>query len=885
MSSSVNDNRWWSLHTHSKFSVNDALPSPERCVERAVELGYPALGLTDHGVVSGNIALYKACRKAGIEPFPGVELYVVNDAEYAGRKDNMHLTVAAYNTQGYRNLVKIATTTAMKFWYKPRIDLADFAEMHEAGALEGLVVATGCHFGVLPQTLIRRGPDAAAAVLKALDSWFPLVYVELQNHGIGEEHHDETELTDDEVTEGLWQVATSVGVPVIVTRDSHYINPDERHYHDALKRLVSWGEDPDDATFPGDGYFMTTAQGLRGFFEPHMLQAGLASLDQLADLGSVRLPELENFTLKVPNVPFEDPQAELERLVLERFHASPFASHLPAATQMDTELEVIKNGGMASYLLFVNMVCEFMRENRIGYHARGSAAGSFVNYLLKITQVDPLRYKLRFDRFLSRNRMKPPDVDLDIEHRRRHEVQAFVDKRWEMRYAGTLMKYSLEEDETSEEGSKGSLRVKFYSTVRKRGFAPPLWKNVPQRDRDELKALADMKLISGYGSHPGGLIVAPTEADIDQIPLAKVAGHLVTAYDKKDMELLGYTKLDLLGSRTRTAIETTTKLLDVDFETIPEDDRETFTMINKGRVSGVFQLDGRAMRDGLQRLGPRNIAGIIAAQALFRPATMHSNATNDYLSRRRGKPLPSRHEDIARATKDTYGVLLYQEQVMDVLEALGMDQAELEKMLDAVKASNEYSAGAALAIEQAMPRIKELAGDREWSSDDLRWLIESLGAYADYSFNKAHAAAYGIIAYRMAYLKCHHPLQYWCGLLDAYSDAPKQKGRPHPTVTYTQSAQFDNVPVLSPHVNRSQPSYSIDGRGIRRGLTSIPGVGIVTAKELVANAPYDSLSDLGQRVLPARVHGAKYLVLGVDPETAGGAIAALYEARALRGLT
>ncbi len=882
---SVDDRPFWSLHTHSKFSVNDALPSPEQCVEKAVELGYPALGLTDHGSPSGNIAMYKAARRFGIEPLPGIELYVVPDTEYADRK-TLHLTIAAYTTAGYRNLVKLATRSAVRFYYKPRVDLVDFAEMAEAGATEGLVVATGCHFGLLPQVLMNRGPQQAMDVLMALDTWFPKVYVELQNHGIGEEHHDESDTTDDELADGLWEIANTVGIPVIVTRDSHYIEPEDRHLHEALKRMVSWGDDVDDAVFPGDGYFMTDVAGLRPFFEPKMLNCGLDSLAELASMARVRLPELETFTLKVPDVPWDDPQAELERLIWECFHASPFASNLPAAAAVENQLKVIENGGMAPYLLFVNLVCEFMRENKIGYHARGSAAGSIICYLLKISQIDPLRYNLRADRFLSHNRMKPPDVDLDVEHRRRHEVQAFVDRRWAVRTCGSLMKYSLEEDERDAEESKGSLRVRFYASLRKRGITNTNWKAIPKKDRDELFALAGLKLISGYGTHAAGLIVAPTEADIEQLPLAKVAGHFVTAYGKKDIELLGFTKLDLLGSRARTAIEITTKLLGIDFEDIPEDDPAVFTMINRGNVDGIFTLTGWTQRKWMPQLKPHSIDDIIAAQALFRPAAIHSHATQDYLARRHGRNSPVRHEDIAKATADTYGVLLYQEQVMDVMESLGLNPAELESMLDAVKASNEYSAGAALVIEEAMPLIKGLASRRQWSAEDIRWLTESLHAYADYSFNKAHAASYGTISYRCAWLKCHHPMEFWVGMLDAYSDANKIKGKPHPTVGYMMAARRDGVPMLAPHVNKSGASYQIDAErvGIRKGLLSVRGVGPVAAAELVAKAPFESLTDLGKRVLSARVSGARHLALGSDPLDAGGQIASLYDANALRGL-
>jgi DNA polymerase-3 subunit alpha len=877
---------FWSLHSHSKYSVNDALPGVEPMVAKAVELGYPALGLTDHGNVSGSIQLYKACRKAGIEPLPGIELYVVPDTEYAGRADNMHLTVAAYNEAGYRNLMHMATLTARRYWYKPRIDFADFAAMAEDGATDGLVVATGCYFGVGPQVLMRRGPAAAVKVVEALAGWFPRVYVELQNHGV-ENHNVDIDHTDDDVLEGMWHVAQTAGLPVVITRDSHYINPEDKPLHESLKRMVSWSDDVDDAVFPGDGYFMTDRDGLRPFFEPKILEAGIDGLTSLANAAYLRLPEMETFSLKIPDVSVHgDPQEELEELVMAGLKALGRDKDPKYLTPVRKEFDVIRTGGMAPYLLLVHMVCQFMRDKGISFHARGSAAGCLCNYALGITQVDPVRFGLRFDRFLSSNRMKPPDVDLDVEHARRDEVIAFLQSRWAVRSVGSHMKYSLEEEQEGDEG-KGSLLVKYYSTARKRGIEAHAWHQIPPADKESLLKLANMKLISGNGTHAAGYIVAPNEESVAELPLAYIASSkkLVTAYGKKDVEQLGFLKLDLLGLRTRTAIRIAQELSGVDFETIPENDRKTFAAIAAGRTIGVFQLDGYAMQRGCQQLKPKKIEDIIAAQALFRPATMNSGATGDYRARRaRRDPVPQRHADIMSATAETYGVLLYQEQVMDVMQSLGMTPAELEEMLDAVKASNEYSEGAAKVIEEKMPRIRALATGRGWTGNDIDWLVDGLGAYADYSFNKAHAASYGVIAYRTAYMRTNYPAEFWVGMLVAYADHKKAPG-------YTMEARRDGVRVLPPHVNHSKANYSmtpdpIDPKknAIRRGLLAVKGVGAVAAAELESKAPYASLTDLGQRVLPRRVSGAKGLALKKTPAESGGIIAALEDANALERL-
>lgn len=882
---------FWSLHTHSKFSVNDALPDVGEMVAKAVEFGYPALGLTDHGSPSGNLQLYKACRKAGIEPLPGAEFYVVPDTETAGRKDNLHLTVAAYNEAGYRNLMKMVTLSAKKFWYKPQIDFADFADMAEHGLTDGLVVATGCYFGVGPQTLMRHGPDAARRVVETLAGWFPRVYVELQNHGITE-HKDGSEdgWTDDDVMYAMRDVAAAAGLPVVITRDSHYIDEADQPVHDALKSLVSFSDDPDDATFPGGGYFMTDTEGLEEYFPPTIIEQGLEGLTDLAEAAYLRLPEMENFSMKVPDVSLTgDPQEEFERRVLAKARERGLTSkkHMD---RLRHEFDVIRTAGSAPYMLLVDDVCEFMRERSIRFSARGSASGCLCLYVLGTTQVDPLRFGLRMDRFMSSNRMKPPDVDLDVEHRRRNEVIDFLSTRWAVMPVGNLRKYSLyDEEATDGEESKGSLRIRYYSVLRKRaelagkkGYKAPDWTRLPKADKDMLHTLADRKLISGYGKHAAGYIVAPNKSVLDQLPLAYIAssGWFVTAYGKKDVEILGFVKLDLLGLRTQTAIRLMEEYTGISFDDIPDNDGATFRAIAAGRVHGVFQLDGYTMTRGVERLKPRKIDDILAAQALFRPAPMKSGYTDDYLSRRAGRAsLPQRHEDIMAVTKDTYGVLLYQEQVMDVMTLLGLDQVELEEMLDAVKASNEYTAGAKAAIEGLMPRIRELAHQRGWDGADIDWLAEGLMGYSDYSFNKAHSAAYGIIAYRTAYMKTHYPKAFWAAMLEAYDDHDKVKT----FITYTKR---DGVRILGPHVNKSKVTYTPveDLNAIRKGLVSIKGVGPVAATELVAHAPYASVIDLCERVLPRRVTGVKGYLIDRDITAAGGVLKALDESRALEGL-
>lgn len=874
---------WWSLHTHSLFSVNDALSSIPELVSRASELDYPALGLTDHGNVAGVAQLYKHARKAGIEPLPGVELYVAADTEQKIRT-TYHMTMAAYTSQGYRNLCKIVTLANRKFHYKPVVDLADFAHLASEGLTQGIVIGTGCFFGLLPTIVRTQGEAAAVQAAQALAGWFPRTYIEVQNHGICEHKTDDpTSMADDEMMEAMVSVADRAGLPIIVTRDSHYTHQSDRKLHENLKAMVSWSEDPDDAVFPGGGYFMASEQDMADYLPADILQRGMESLHDLAEAAHVRIPELDTFSTIVPDVSVAgDPQEELEQMVLKAMPEKALKDE-NRMEELRAEFAVISSTDSAPYFLFVDMVCRYMREHGIRYTARGSASGSQVCYWLRITQIDPIAYDLRFDRFMSSNRIKPPDIDLDVEHVRRDEVVEMIKKRFYVQAVGSLRKYTLHGDDETDpemEDSRGSLRERYFTVRKKQGKPPVDWRDVPAEDKKMLHSLSDRKLISGYGKHAAGYIVAPNQEVLDRIPLAYIASSksMVTAFGKKDVELMGYTKLDLLGLKTQTSIRLMIETSGVDFDAIPLNDAATYRKIAQGKMVGVFQLGGVAMIIGCRQLRPRRLEDIIAAQALFRPAARDSGATDTYLERRfKREEAPQRHADIMAATNISYGVIIYQEQIMQIMTNLGMNRLELEQMLDAVKASNEYSEGAAVVLAEMTPRIRELAQERGWSDEDVKWLIDAIPAFAGYSFNRAHAAAYGLIAYRCAWMRVNYPLDFWAATLSAFEDSTKIK-------ILEREARSDGVRIMSAHVNASKESYTIDtNRGvIRRGLRSVKGINRA-AKEIAEKAPYESLRDFGERV-SNRVTGSKHLALGRTPEEAGGMVNNLYEAGALAGL-
>lgn len=880
--------RFWSVHTHSAYSAQDALPSVADLVALAERYGYPALGLTDHGNMAGSVELYKECTKRGIKPFPGTELYLVESlakyrADYADKTvkaQRYHLGMVATNLRGYENLVALNTLAHSQHFHKPTLQLSDLAAFYQDGRTAGLAVLTGCYFGMVVQRLVTQGKAAAKQLVATLDSWFPgSTYVEIQNHHI--DHGDGW--NDDLVADALVGIADELGLPVVITQDSHYLYPHDKEAHDALKRLVSFGPDPDDAVFPGDGFHLATDSWIEAHHSGRRLDRGLDGLQALAKSGELRIPVLDTYRYNVPLV-LPEPDAVLrERCerALGELSIHKFARY---RRRLEEELEVVRDSRMAGYLLLVAEVCDYMRDHRMFFQTRGSAGGSLLCWLLGITQHDPLKWNLMFERFLSKDRTKPPDIDLDIAHDQREDLIAWLSTRFSVHQIGTWMQMSLTGDE---ESSKGSLLVKYYSKSRKVGGATR-WAEVPEADRAVLKMISGHGPYAGCGTNAAGMVLTSTRRDFDALvplmhvtdPKAPQKRRLITQYELGAVENLGLVKLDVLGVKTLSVLRRSTEMLGkTDLDWIPLDDKRTFALIRSGNTDGIFQLEGLASRRGVRQLRPSKIQDVIAAMALFRPATMASGATESFIRRKHGEEkVAPRHQIIDQATKTTYGVLLYQEQVIEVLRRLGMGADDLTSFLKAVKASNANIGNAAQVISSLMSQITDLCDVVGMNSADKDWLAEALAAYSGYGFNSAHATVYGITAYKCAYLALHHPLEFHTALLSvAAGDPDKEPG-------YLRATRARGLVVAKPCVNVSGITYTLDRKHqkIRKGLQSIKGIGKVAAEELVRHQPYTTIQDLCERVDHRKVTGTKgYLQMGVIE---GGNLAILHEAGALNGL-
>ena len=879
----------WNLHAHSRFSAGDALPDVKDMVTTVVGFGQPALGLTDHGNMAGAIQLYQHCASAGIKPFPGSELYVVHDRADKKAKRH-HMCVVAYTTEGYKNLVQLSSMSHRNFYNKPIVDHADLASLSEAGLLTGIAATSGCYFGFIAQAVVRDDVHAARQLMMSYDKWFDRFYVELQNHNI--DHGDGW--NDDKLADQIWGLAQEIGIPAVLTQDSHYCEHDDQEIHDALKRLVSFGPDPDDATFPGDGFGLADALWFRDRHDDARYAYGAEGLADLLAAHALVIPQLDTYHY---NIPFtvDDPDAQLRRECYRHLDDMGFTKkmHDERKVRLDSELEVIKDTGMAGYILLVAETTDWCRINKVFYQARGSASGSMVCWLKRITQFDPLKWGLSFERFISRDRTKPPDIDLDVENTRRKELIEYLRGRFSVTQIGTWQEMSLHGEDEDDDGAKGSLRVKYYSAQSRAGSPVHSWAEVPEEDKAYLHALADIAPFSSYGTHAAGLVITTTETELSHlVPLMKVASSdtTVTQFEMKDVEALGLVKLDVLGLKTLSVLHACMDNLGRDIHSgldwIPLSDPKTYAAISRGDTAGVFQLEGYTAAKGCRRLKPTKIGDVIAAMALFRPATMNSGATDDYIARRKGdRDTPRRHPIIERHTAKTYGIMLFQEQVISILRDLGMNADDLTDFLKAVKASNASIGDAGKVIEGYRAMVRDMAIDEGFTSKDWDWLWEAIEGFAAYGFNQAHSTAYGLTAYRCAYLATHHPVEFFAALLRVAEGSTKRKGeRETKEQIYLRNARERGISMRRADINISMASYTVDARinGIRKGLASIKGIGPKTADTIIASRPAEGFENLGQMCRLTKVSGSgPYLA---DGDLQVGTLGKLHEAGALDDL-
>ncbi|OLP03119.1 DNA polymerase III subunit alpha [Mycolicibacterium porcinum] len=866
------------LHNHTEYSMLDGAAKITPMLAEAQRLGMPAIGMTDHGNMFGASEFYNSATKAGIKPIIGIEAYIAPASRFetkrvqwgdpsqksddvSGSGAYTHMTMVAENATGLRNLFKLSSLASFEGqlgkW--ARMDAEIIAEH-----AEGIIATTGCPSGEV-QTRLRLGhrQEALEAAAKWRDIFGPdNFFLELMDHGLDIERR---------VREGLLEIGQKLNIPPLATNDCHYVTREASQNHEALL-CIQTGKtlsDPNRFKFDGDGYYLKSAEEMRALWDsqvPGACDSTVLIGERVQSYADVWTP-----TDRMPVFPVPDGhdqaswlthevQAGLER----RFRGAAVPTEY--TDRASYEIKVICEKGFPSYFLIVADLINYARSVgiRVG-PGRGSAAGSLVAYALGITNIDPIPHGLLFERFLNPERPSAPDIDIDFDDRRRGEMLRYAANKWGSDRVAQVITFGTIKTKAA---LKDSARVHYGQP----GFAiadritkalpPPIMaKDIPvsgitdpnherYKEAAEVRALIDTDpdvrtifetarglegLVRNAGVHACAVIMS-SEPLIDAIPLWKRPqdGAVITGWDYPSCEAIGLLKMDFLGLRNLTIIGDclenikANRGIDLDLDTLPFDDPAAYELLGRGDTLGVFQLDGSAMRDLLRRMQPTGFNDIVAVLALYRPGPMGMNAHNDYADRKNGrqaiKPIhPELEEPLKDILAETYGLIVYQEQIMFIAQKVA-----------------SYTMGKADALRKAMGKKKlevleaEYKGFKEgmtangFSEAAVKALWDTILPFAGYAFNKSHAAGYGLVSYWTAYLKANYPAEYMAGLLTSVGD-DKDKA-----AVYLADCRRLGITVLPPDVNESVQNFASVGDDIRFGLGAIRNVGANVVASLIS---------------------------------------------------
>ena len=878
-------------HAHSEFSCLDGMADIATMAAKAEQFGQPGLAITDHGNMSGCFQLYQACHRHGILPFPGVEAYLVDDLDQKDGK-RYHITLLALTTDGYKTLVGLCSQSHQRdnYHYKPRISLSDLAELHHENKTSGMACLTGCFFGRVQQALVTHGDKEATRIAKMLAGWFPHTYVEVQHHHT--DHADDFGWTDDDLAVSLHEIAEKVGRPTIITQDCHYCDKAHKPLHNMMKNMAYSGE-AGEYEFPGDSYHMASTIWVQNHYKGNLATVWAASQESYTDLLSqhqLSLPMLDTYKYHVPSIA-KDPMAKLKRVCNSQMQDTMLDMVPAYVDRLEEELTTIRKLRMADYFLLVYEYVQWCEDEGILVMARGSAAGSLICFLLGITQVDPIRWNLTFDRFLTPDRIRPPDIDLDIEDVRRDDVVEYLSTKFGIVQIGTYNRLGYDE-----ETGRGGLFVQYISGMRKKlgdQFARELGAvqnlhdldRVRPEDAQLLRGLADVPVRRSPGAHAAGFVVSAEDHQVsDWIPtmLIPSSGTVVTQMTMDDVEDAGFVKIDLLGLRSLTTMRRCLELIGkADRNFIKLDDKPTMAFLRKGRAeTGVFQLEGFTAAQGCREIKVKTVRDIILVNALYRPATRDHGYTDLYLENRKSpNDVEYIHEIFKRHLKETHGVPVFQEQVLAILRDLGMPVEELNDFLQAVKGKHAiagYSDKSDSIFRKHKSRFNKLCKAVGMSEDQIVEAWSLVEGFAAYGFNRAHATAYSLFGYQMAYMKIHFPLEFHTALLETTAGSPKE-------AKYIKEARTMGIRILPADVNLSAVSWIMDKdkNAIRRGLMSIKGVGVSAAECVTDHAPFKDIEELISTCPARSVTGGKKWA---SSQQLTGTMRRLQEAGALRSL-
>lgn len=908
----VSQGRFVHLHCHTHYSLLDGANRVPDLVKQTKKLGMTACAITDHGNLYGAIEFYKECRDAGINPVIGYEAYLApgdrrdKKAQRQGEAYS-HLTLLAKNNTGFKNLIKLSSIAFLEgFYYNPRIDRETLAAHSE-----GLVCLSGCLAGEFNQHILREQHGKA----RELAEWFAKTfgedfYIEIQNNGID---------LQDRCTPVAADIADKLGVPLVATADAHYLCSEDAEAHDVLFCINTGRKhNPRQRQYPEghipNPYFVRSPEDMYRLF-PDYADA-VARSQEIADQVDIELDfKQRHFPVFQPPKGLS-PEDYLRQLCLkgieERYGKSPSQAVMD---RFEHELGTICRMGFASYFLIVWDFVRFAIEQGIPCSARGSGCGALVSYALYLSHVDPLEYDLLFERFLDPNRSEAPDIDIDFCQDRRELVIDYVKQ-----------KYGA--DSVAQIGTFGTLAAKAALKDVGRALEVPLdrvnmmCKLVPMKGaitlslKDALEQSPDFRaeyendpsvrkwvdiarklegMNRGVGTHAAGVVIANGPIT-DYVPVQratrkgedgeKANGEMTvtTQWEMGIIEKVGMLKMDFLGLRTLTLVDNAVKLIkknrgvDIDVHKIPLDDKPTYELLQRGDAKGVFQFESSGIRDLLKRMKPDNIRDIIACTALYRPGPLEGGMVDEYIECKHGRKQPNYpHPIMEEILSETYGVMVYQEQVMRILNRLG--GIELSSAYACIKAISKKKQEIIDARKVDFINGAKSQGLAEAKAEDMFNLIVKFGGYG---FNKSHSAAYAHVTYQTAYLKCYYPAEFMAALLSSEIDDGNKRDM---LVDHIADARHMGVDVLPPNVNRGQPDFDVVSGQIVFGLTAIKGLGRGAAEEIVRaredGGQFKDLFDFCARVdsrIVTRAAMEKLIKAGAMDELGEARRAALFHA-------
>lgn len=862
------------LHLHTAYSLLDGAIRPDELIDRAIEFKMPAVAVTDHGNLFGALDFYLKALKKGVKPIIGCEVYVAPETRHdrtppsrgGSSEAAYHLVLLAKNNKGYKNLCKLLSLAYIEgFYYRPRVDKELLRENNE-----GLIALSACLHGEVSLNISMGRLEDAENTAREFKEIFDnkRFYLEIQHNGIEEQTR---------VNEGLMEISRKLDIPLVATNDCHYLRKEDAKYHDILI-CIQTGKtvaDPNRLKFSTEEFYFKSPEEMAASFKdtPEALENTIEIAERCNlefNLDEYHLPE------------FSVPPGQTLESILEQKAKDGLDKRLHALAEKGTdvesvkwqyydrlakELKVIEGMGFAGYFLIVTDFIEYARSQGIPVGpGRGSAAGSLVAYSLGITNLDPIKYNLLFERFLNPDRISLPDIDIDFCFERRDEVIRYVTETYGaenvsqiitfgqmkakavIRDVGRVLDMPYGDVDKIAKLVPNTLNITLKEAIEQEPRLKKLTEEDPRVAELMEAAIALEGLPRHASTHAAGVVIS-NKPLVEYVPLYKGTKDEVvtTQFSMNDVEKIGLVKFDFLGLKTLTVIDKAVKHIkknrgvDIDVDALSLDDKDTYKIIASGNSNGIFQLESSGMKELLKKLKPTTFEDLIAAVALYRPGPLQSGMVDDFINRKYGRvPVTFELEEIKPILETTYGVMVYQEQVMEIAKVLaGYTPGDADVLRKAM--------GKKIPKEMLKQRTKFLEGARKNSLPKAKSekIFDLMAKFAGYGFNKSHSAAYALIAYQTAYLKAHYPVEFMAALMSSDMDNTDQ------VVKYINECKEMGIAVTPPDLNGSMREFAVSGETIRFGLGAVKNVGSSAIDEILAvreEGPFESLVDFLVRV-------------------------------------